>query len=186
MIEYLPAHTSSSNTRQRHRTTPQYRPRGCPKWATSCPISRIFDEKHRQLTGPICRFKHEEYNWPASTAETHCFISDSIGKFVNNSLHIHTIAFPGITTERLFWKIKLGLINLSQYKTVTVHVGTNDLQRLPKENIVKAVAKLIKLIRHKNQEAKIIISGIIPRPTDTKDQDDKRRQVNKSLNNLAK
>ena len=115
----------------------------------------------------MCILKHKEYNWPATTAETHCFISDSIGKFVNNNLHIHTIVFPGITTERLFWKIKLGLINLSQYKTVVVHVGKNDLQRLPKENIVKAVAKLVKLIRHKNQEAKIIISGIIPRPIDT-------------------
>ena len=119
--------------------------------------------------GPVCIFNHEEYNWPATTAETHCLFSNSIGKFINNNLHIHIIAFPGITTGRMFWKIKLGLINLSQYKTVTVHVGTNDFQRLPKENIGKTVAKLVKLITHKNQEAKIIISGIIPRPIDTKE-----------------
>ena len=71
-----------------------------------------------------------------------------------------------------------------------MHVGTNDFQRLRKETSVKAAVKLVKLITHKNQVAKIIISGIIPikkvRPIDTKEQDDKRREVNKSLNNLAK
>ena len=93
-----------------------------------CTKSKVYDADHIKAVGFNCAYRHSEYHWPAKIVNNHCIIGDSIVKFLKTTNQADIISYPGTTIDKLYWKIKLGKVQLNQYKVIEIHVGTNDVR----------------------------------------------------------
>ncbi len=100
-------------------------------------------------------------------------LSDSIAKnvIVKNT---KVAAFPGDTIKRLTDRICFGEVDLSQYDSVLIHIGTNDISDLICKNllattgpndILRRFKVLRDVVRKQNPKAIIFFSSILPRAT---------------------
>ena len=150
-----------------------------------CRRSRIYDAKHIETEGLNCPFRHSEYHWPATVANNHCIIGDSIVKFLKTTNQADVISFPGITIDRLYWKIKLGKVNLEQYKIIVIHVGTNDVKGNHLNVIVQKYLRLLEIVRYKNHSAGIGLSSVLPKPCETQVVNEKIILLNRDLKRIS-
>ena len=150
-----------------------------------CPKSRIYDRQHIKLVGLNCPHRHREYFWPARVRNNHCIVGDSIVKFLKITNQADVLAFPGITIDRLYWKIKLGHINLKSYKIVVLHVGTNDLYGQEIKTILLKYKRLLKLVTGIRRFSAIGVSSILPKPCVTEEQNNKIIVLNREVKKLC-
>ena len=147
--------------------------------------NKIYDFHHIQEVGTDCHFKHTEYHWPAKISSDHCIIGDSIVKFIKITNHADVKAFPGITIERLYWKVRLNKVDLKQYKIILVHVGTNDIITNSVKGIINSYCKLIEAVKIKNPKAQIGVSSILPRPCDGSETNQVVEVVNREIKSIC-
>ena len=69
---------------------------------------------------------------------------------------------PGDCTQHVLWRIKYGLLPLSA-TVVVIHVGTNNVPRNKPIEIATAILQIASMIRQRNQKAKIVVTGLLPR-----------------------
>ena len=81
-----------------------------------CLKSKTYDAKHIKAVGLHCPHRHSEYFWPARITSNHCIIGDSIIKILKIINQADVISYPGITIDRLYWKIKLGNLVLHRLR----------------------------------------------------------------------
>ena len=85
-----------------------------------CTKSKVYDADHIKAVGYNCAYR------PAKIVHNHCITGDSIVNVLKTTNQANIISYPGITIDKLYWKIKLGKVQLNQYKVIVIHVGTND------------------------------------------------------------
>ena len=115
----------------------------------------------------------------------HCIIGDSIVKFLKITNQADVLSFPGVNIDRLFWKIKLGKVNLSHYKVIVLHVETNDLTGSSVEEIVSSYSRLLDLVRSLNKAATVGVSSIIPKPCEPEKENLRIVQLNRELKKVC-
>ena len=115
----------------------------------------------------------------------HCIIGDSIVKFLKITNQADVLSFPGVNIDRLFWKIKLGKVNLSHYKVIVLHVGTNDLTGSSVEEIVSSYSRLLDLVRSLNKAATVGVSSNIPKPCEPEKENLRIVQLNRELKKVC-
>ena len=150
-----------------------------------CSTSKIYDYKHIKSVGLNCPHRHGEYFWPARVKNNHCIIGDSIVKFLKITNQADVIAYPGITVDKLFWKIKLAQIDCKSYKIIVIHVGTNDLSGNDIKTILLKYKRLIKLVQSVNSSAVIGVSSILPKPCETEEENERIITLNREVKTLC-
>jgi hypothetical protein len=98
-------------------------------------------------------------------------ISDSICQLIYNLLHTRVQSVHGGTMENLEAYCRGGVVDIAKFSAILVHFGTNDLtDRCPPDQcarrIVASLDRAISFIRGINPNARIGVSGILPRPRD--------------------
>ena len=150
-----------------------------------CSRSKTYDTNHIKAVGLDCPYRHSEYYWPARITSNHCIIGDSIIKFLKITNQADVISYPGITIDRLYWKIKLGKINLNQYKVIVIHVGTNDVEGNHVNVIIEKYLRLLEIVRYRNNSAVIGVSSILPKPCVTQTENERIVLINRDLKRLS-
>ena len=92
-------------------------------------------------------------------------IGDSIVKNIK-LVNCYTQAIRGAKILDLCLAIKEGIVQLQQYKTILVHVGTNNIFRISTSKFKNEFETLLSEIRSNYPNSEIIISPIITRPRD--------------------
>ena len=133
-----------------------------------CTKRRIMGIVHIRLYrgAENCTAKHERYIWPAINYEESLVLADSLLKRVRALQRTAVYAIPGAKIERFTTEISRNKIDVSFQKAILVHLGTNNLEKDTAEEICEKMAVLVNLIRAKNPQCKLLISGIIMRPQD--------------------
>lgn len=91
-------------------------------------------------------------------------------------------AFGGLTVERLMYKLDNDRIsNLSQFCNIIIHVGTNDIFYTTSDRYFETIVSIVNSIKSVNSSCKIILSGVLPRPTDFRFSDILIREFNSKL-----
>lgn len=121
-------------------------------------------------------------------------VADSLCQNLRYLKKADVYSFSGCRIKNLIHKIKFNMIDISNYKVVLINIGTNDLitdksiwfaystqvkKNVPIEDIVlpphqpskinivvSHYKELLDVVRDKNTKAKIIVTGILPRPYD--------------------
>ena len=123
-------------------------------------------------------------------------ITDSIGKNVSKVKNTRVQALPGYTIARTTDSIVFGNIQVSHYKAILIHMGTNDIPARrdrhsgkhmvqPIKQVVMAYKSMIDVIRRSNAGCKIVVSAIIPRPVDFPTSKYRVDRVNQGLQQLC-
>jgi hypothetical protein len=135
-----------------------------------CTKREVMDREHFNLYpgAEDCMARHKEYIWPAMEEEHAIIIADSLLKRVRYLKRATVHAIPGAKIERFIEEISQGRINMSFQKAALIHLGTNNLEKDSPSEITRKMADLVDLIKAKNPEVKIMVSGIIMRPQDEK------------------
>jgi lysophospholipase L1-like esterase len=156
-----------------------------------CTIRDIMDPIHAAMYkgAEDCRAKHVRYIWPATQEEEAIIIADSLLKQVRHLRRTQVHAIPGARIERFTDEIQRGIIDVSYQRAVLVCAGTNNLCKDTTIQISEKMAALVEMIRSRNADCIIMVSGIIIRPVDEDEEKtwkrkgdpslvDKRRQAN--------
>ena len=151
-----------------------------------CKYSKIYDAKHIQAVGLHCPYKHKAYYWPARIQSNHFILGDSIIKFLKITNQADVVSYPGITIDRLCWKIKLNKFSVSKYKLIVLHVGTNDVEDLSIEVFINKYKTLLSAVQLSNNRAIVGCSSILPRPCSSKEVNDKIILANQEIKHLCK
>jgi hypothetical protein len=77
---------------------------------------------------------------------------------------VHSI--PGANIERFIEEIRRDRIDVSFQRAALIHLGTNNLEKDTPAQITEKMAHLVDLIKARNPNVKIMVSGIIMRPQD--------------------
>ena len=123
-------------------------------------------------------------------------ITDSIGKNVSRVRNTRVHALPGYTIARTTDAIVFGNIQVSHFKAILIHMGTNDIPAKrdrhsgrqsvqPIKQVVRAYKAMIDVIRRSNPGCKIVVSAIIPRPVDFPTSKYRVERVNQGLQQLC-
>ena len=75
---------------------------------------------------------------------------------------------PGASVERLIGEVVRGDVSVSHQKLILIAVGTNNLYRETPQQICDRMETLHDAIRYRNPYCQIVISGLIIRPQDEK------------------
>ena len=148
------------------KTTPYRR----PQMKKLCTKSPIFDEQHLRMTGPICRNKHTLFRWKGNKTRKATLICDSLGKWFRAMANTDTQAIPGINLDRAAQRVLDGTLNVQNYTTILIMIGTNDVEEYEPTQITDKLAYLIEIIRARNTSAIITYNAIIFRPRDIPEQ----------------
>ena len=73
------------------------------------------------------------------------------------------LGYGGDHTEQVVWRIEHGELDGYVAKNVVLMIGTNNNLLKAKANIVKAIGKIVGMIRERQPSAKIILHPIFPR-----------------------
>ena len=93
-------------------------------------------------------------------------ISDSMLKNCLLPKHSDLYAVGGATVSTLYRSLVHGNIPVQDYQLIIVHIGTNDYGNDEVDNFKCNIDLLVRTIHRLNSNAKIVLSGIIPRPRD--------------------
>jgi len=92
-------------------------------------------------------------------------IGDSIIKYLRIN-RVFTQSIRGGKVRDMITAITHNIINVTNYHTVLVHVGTNDILAHTPEDILEDYKSLVKVIRSYNPGVNIVVSAVISRPCD--------------------
>lgn len=97
--------------------------------------------------------------------------------------------YSGDTVPTLLWRVENGELDGFKAKIVMVMIGTNDAQWIPgstPESIADGIRDLVKAVRRKQPDAKILVSSVFPRGEKADDPFRlKVAAVNRSLDGIA-
>lgn len=153
-----------------------------------CPGNICFNREHNGWPQP-CPYRHKEYHWPGTIQPyTNTLIGDSIVKYVNELPDTYVQAYPGASIEAIIAKIQSGLIGLQNYRIIIFHVGSNNLhdENIQVGELYMIYKRLLTLVRRENHSAALVLSEIIPRTYENRNQLNKRMAVNRAIEHLCK
>ena len=91
----------------------------------------------------------------------------------------------GDRTQHVLWRIENGELEGIQPRVVVVMIGTNNSGSDPAADIVEGVTAIVKTIRQKSPESKVLLLAVFPRGKQLPNpQNDKLIEVNKALARL--
>jgi beta-glucosidase len=89
------------------------------------------------------------------------------------------LGIGGDRTQHVIWRLDNGNIKDIKPKAAVIMIGTNNSGSNTPEQIAEGVAVIVKQLRTKLPETRILLLAVFPRGTD---KNDKRRQVNEKTN----
>ena len=133
-----------------------------------CDKRKIMDYKHIQMYvgAQDCPNKHIRYEWPSLERENSLIVADSLLRRVRHLRWTVVHAVPGANIERIISDITRGIIDVSKFLLICVHLGTNNLESDTAQQICNRMSTLFDVIRARNATCKILFSGIVIRPQD--------------------
>ena len=149
-----------------------------------CKISQVYDEAHYARFGADCHLKHTLYRWPATVRSQGTLISDSLCKWVRGIHYLDVQSIPGLRIETAIQHIESGFLRVDDYEFVFLHVRTNNVVKMPIDELKWNMRKLMNLIKSKNHFTTIAVSSILHRPKQP-DLETYRMTVNNSLQKLC-
>jgi len=94
----------------------------------------------------------------------------------------------GDRTQHVLWRIENGELEGIQPKAFVIMIGTNNSATDPAEGIARGITKIVRTIRSKQPQAKILLLAVFPRgskPDGKLDaQNDKLKRVNSIISKL--
>ena len=159
-------------------------------------LSVIAEEKLHSATKPVPRSggwmkRHESFN--KRVAQGNCdliFIGDSItqgwegrgrkvwAKFYAKRNAVN-LGISGDRTQHVIWRLDNGNLNRIKPKAAVIMIGTNNSGSNSSQEIADGVEVIVKQLRKKLPETKVLLLGVFPRGAN---KADKRRQVNEGAN----
>ena len=159
-------------------------------------IAAIAEDKLHSATKPVPRSggwtkRHQSFN--KRVAQGNCdliFIGDSItqgwegrGKKVwakhyakHNAVNL---GIGGDRTQHVIWRLDNGNLHRIKPKAAVIMIGTNNSGSNSSQEIADGVEVIVKQLRKKLPETKVLLLGVFPRGAN---KADKRRQVNEGAN----
>lgn len=159
-------------------------------------IAAIAEDKLHSATKPVPRSggwtkRHQSFN--KRVAQGNCdliFIGDSItqgwegrGKKVwakhyakRNAVNL---GIGGDRTQHVIWRLDNGNLHRIKPKAAVIMIGTNNSGSNSSQEIADGVEVIVKQLRKKLPETKVLLLGVFPRGAN---KADKRRQVNEGAN----
>jgi beta-glucosidase len=135
--------------------------------------------------------RHESFNKRVAAGNVDLvFIGDSItqgwegrgkgvwAKFYSKRNAVN-LGIGGDRTQHVIWRLDNGNIKDIKPKAAVIMIGTNNAGSNTPEQIAEGVAVIVKQLRTKLPETRILLLAVFPRGTD---KNDKRRQVNEKTN----
>jgi lysophospholipase L1-like esterase len=135
--------------------------------------------------------RHESFNKRVAQGKTDVvFIGDSItqgwegrgkgvwAKFYGERNAVN-LGIGGDRTQHVIWRLDNGNLYRIEPKAAVIMIGTNNSGSNTPEQIAEGVTVIVKQLREKNPETKILLLAVFPRGAN---KDDKRRQVNEKTN----
>lgn len=92
---------------------------------------------------------------------------------------------PGDRVENLLWRIENGEIERIKPKTVVVLIGTNNVLIDTPAEVAEGIGKVVKRLRTKLPESKILLLGIFPRSARPDMARERNRAVNERIAKLG-
>ena len=92
------------------------------------------------------------------------------------------LGIGGDRTQHVLWRLDNGNIEGIKPKLAVIMIGTNNSGTNTSEQIADGITAIVKKLRDKLPETKILLLGIFPRGAD---DDDPKRQVNMKANEIA-
>ena len=135
--------------------------------------------------------RHESFNKRAAMGDADLvFIGDSItqgwegkGKGVWEKFYgkrkAVNLGIGGDRTQHVIWRLDNGNLYNIKPKVAVIMIGTNNSGSNTPEQIADGVEVIVKQLRKKTPDTKILLLAVFPRGTNN---DDKRRQVNEKTN----
>ncbi|NWK54455.1 SGNH/GDSL hydrolase family protein [Verrucomicrobiaceae bacterium N1E253] len=107
---------------------------------------------------------------------------DQAWKKLFNGTQVTNLAYGWDRTENVLWRIQRGELDQISPKLILLSIGTNDLStgRTP-EQVSNAIITLVTEIKQRQPNARLIVTGILPRKTHAKN----RLAVNRRLKESA-
>ena len=157
-------------------------------------------EKQHSATKPVPRGggwtkRHESFNKRVAKGECDLiFIGDSItqgwegrgknvwAKFYGKRNAVN-LGIGGDRTQHVIWRLDNGNLYRIKPKAAVIMIGTNNAGANSSQEIADGVEAIVKQLRKKLPETKILVLGIFPRGTNPAD---KRRKVNEGANAIFK
>ncbi len=93
------------------------------------------------------------------------------------------LGISGDRTQHVIWRLDHDNVKNISPKAAVVMIGTNNSGSNTPEQIAEGVAVIVKQLRTKLPETKVLLLAVFPRGTD---KNDKRRQVNEKTNAIFK
>jgi lysophospholipase L1-like esterase len=91
------------------------------------------------------------------------------------------LGIGGDRTQHVLWRLEHGNVDGIAPKLAVLMIGTNNSGSNTPEQIADGVAAIVKKLREKLPETKVLVLGIFPRGAD---DNDPRRQTNRKANEL--
>ncbi len=76
------------------------------------------------------------------------------------------MGFSGDKTEHVLWRLAHGAVDGAKPKAVMVMIGTNNLQSNTPDEIVEGVRAILRALREKLPDARVLLLAIFPRARD--------------------
>lgn len=163
-------------------------------------LSVIAEEKLHSATKPVPRSggwmkRHESFN--KRVAQGKCdliFIGDSItqgwegrgrkvwAKFYAKR-NVVNLGISGDRTQHVIWRLDNGNLYRIKPKAAVIMIGTNNSGNNTSQEIADGVEAIVKQLRKKLPETKVLLLGVFPRGANNAD---KRRKVNEGANAIFK
>ena len=163
-------------------------------------LSVIAEEKLHSATKPVPRSggwmkRHESFN--KRVAQGKCdliFIGDSItqgwegrgrkvwAKFYAKRNAVN-LGISGDRTQHVIWRLDNGNLYRIKPKAAVIMIGTNNSGSNTSQEIADGLGVIVKQLRKKLPETKLLLLGVFPRGTNNTD---KRRKVNEGANAIFK
>ena len=159
-------------------------------------IAAIAEDKLHSATKPVPRSggwtkRHQSFN--KRVAQGNCdliFIGDSItqgwegrGKKVwakhYTKRNAVNLGIGGDRTQHVIWRLDNGNLLRIKPKAAVIMIGTNNSGSNSSQEIADGVEVIVKQLRKKLPETKVLLLGVFPRGAN---KADKRRQVNEGAN----
>ena len=159
-------------------------------------IAAIAEDKLHSATKPVPRSggwtkRHQSFN--KRVAQGNCdliFIGDSItqgwegrGKKVwakhYTKRNAVNLGIGGDRTQHVIWRLNNGNLHRIKPKAAVIMIGTNNSGSNSSQEIADGVEVIVKQLRKKLPETKVLLLGVFPRGAN---KADKRRQVNEGAN----
>ena len=163
-------------------------------------VSAIAEDKLHSATKPVPRGggwtkRHQSFN--KRVAQGNCdliFIGDSItqgwegrGKKAwakhYTKRNAVNLGIGGDRTQHVIWRLDHGNLYRIKPKAAVIMIGTNNSGANTSQEIADGVEVIVKQLRKKLPETKVLLLGVFPRGAN---KADKRRQVNEGANAIFK